>query len=76
MFGMGFGELVVIFLIALIFLGPEKIPSTARSLGRWLHEIRSAWEDTRSSFEKDLDDNRREIRNSVSPPPPPPKDPA
>jgi Tat protein translocase TatB subunit len=57
MFGMGFGELLVVLAIALIFLGPEKIPSTARTLGRWFHEIKSSLDEVKQSFERDLQEN-------------------
>jgi sec-independent protein translocase protein TatB len=35
MFDIGFSELVLCFLVALIVLGPEKLPGVARTLGRW-----------------------------------------
>lgn len=35
MFDVGFSELVVCFLIALVVLGPEKLPPLARAIGRW-----------------------------------------
>lgn len=35
MFDIGFSELVVCFLVALVVLGPEKLPRVARTLGRW-----------------------------------------
>jgi Tat protein translocase TatB subunit len=40
MFNVGGGEVIVILLIALIVLGPEKLPSTARQFGKYLHEFR------------------------------------
>src|SRR5262249_24396260 len=54
MFGMGLGELLVVFAIALTFLGPEKIPSTARTLGRWFHEIKNSLDEVKNSFERDF----------------------
>ncbi len=56
MFGMGFGELLVVLIIAVIFLGPDKIPETARTLGKWFHELKSSVEDVKKSFEADLKD--------------------
>ncbi len=40
MFGIGPGELVVIILVALVVLGPEKLPTAARVLGRLSAELR------------------------------------
>lgn len=42
MFGLGFGELIVIFLIALIFIGPKKLPELAKGLGKGLKQFQDA----------------------------------
>ena len=42
MFGLGFGELLVIAVIALIFIGPKKLPELAKGLGQGLREFQSA----------------------------------
>lgn len=42
MFGLGFGELVVIFLIALIFIGPKKLPELAKGLGKGMKSFQDA----------------------------------
>ncbi len=39
-FNVGGGELLVIFLVALIVLGPDKLPDAARKLGNIVHELR------------------------------------
>ena len=41
MFDIGFSELVLCFVVALIVLGPEKLPGVARTLGRWTGTARS-----------------------------------
>ncbi|MBF0491494.1 MAG: twin-arginine translocase subunit TatB [Deltaproteobacteria bacterium] len=60
MFGMGFGEILVVLLVALIFLGPEKIPETASTLGKWFYELRRSLEDVKNAFEKDFKDKPAE----------------
>lgn len=42
MFGLGFGELVLIFLIALIFIGPKKLPELAKGLGQGIRDFQRA----------------------------------
>ncbi len=42
MFGIGMPELIVILVIALIFIGPAKLPDVARALGRGMREFRRA----------------------------------
>lgn len=40
MFNVGGGEMIVIFLLALVVLGPDKLPEAARKVGRVLTELR------------------------------------
>ncbi len=42
MFGLGAGEVLLIAVIALIFIGPKKLPELAQSLGRALREFQKA----------------------------------
>src|SRR5262245_34600166 len=42
MFGIGVSELLVILVVALIFLGPERLPEVAKALGKGLAELRRA----------------------------------
>lgn len=42
MFGLGFGELIVVFLIALIFIGPKKLPELAKGLGKGIRDFQNA----------------------------------
>lgn len=49
MFGIGFTEIVVILIIALIVLGPDKLPELAKALGRAMREFRTATDDIKRS---------------------------
>lgn len=42
MFGLGMGEIVIILLLAVVFIGPKKLPELARSLGKSLREFQKA----------------------------------
>jgi sec-independent protein translocase protein TatA len=50
MFGIGMTELMVIFVIGLIVLGPKRLPDLARTLGRSLAEFRRTSADLRREF--------------------------
>ena len=51
MFGIGMPELLVILVIAIIFIGPNKLPDVARALGRGLREFRRATDDLKNSID-------------------------
>ena len=53
MFGMGMPEILLILAIALIVIGPKKLPDLAKSLGRALGEFKSATSDLKESMQID-----------------------
>ncbi len=55
MFGIGFNELVLIALVALIVLGPEKLPGVARTAGVMMRRARLAWNDLQAEIQGDVD---------------------
>ncbi|EIL86872.1 Sec-independent protein translocase protein TatB [Rhodanobacter sp. 115] len=48
------GKLLLIALIALIVLGPEKLPGAARTAGAMLRRVRSGWDSVRAEVEREL----------------------
>ena len=51
---LGFPELIMIFVVALIFFGPRKLPDVGRSIGKALGEFRRASNDLKSTLEDDV----------------------
>jgi sec-independent protein translocase protein TatB len=54
MFNIGPGELIVILILALVLLGPEKLPEMARTVGKGMRELRRATEDIKDQVESEL----------------------
>jgi sec-independent protein translocase protein TatB len=54
MIEISFGKLVLLALIALIVLGPEKLPGVARTAGALLRRMRSGWDNVRAEVEREL----------------------
>jgi Tat protein translocase TatB subunit len=52
------GEIVVIALLALVLLGPRRLPEIARKLGRWTSELRNAARDITRGLESEVADIR------------------
>ncbi|MGZ3405960.1 MAG: Sec-independent protein translocase subunit TatA/TatB [Polyangia bacterium] len=65
MFGLGMGELIVILAIALIFLGPKRLPDVATSLGKAIRSFRKATNDLTSQLEID-DEVKKPLRELQS----------
>jgi sec-independent protein translocase protein TatB len=54
MFGLSFWEIAIIMVIALVVLGPSKLPEIARNLGKGLREFRKATEDFKSTVSDEM----------------------
>ncbi|MDQ3618431.1 MAG: Sec-independent protein translocase protein TatB [Pseudomonadota bacterium] len=56
MFDLGFSELFLIALVALVVLGPERLPKAARFTGLWVRRARAQWYSVKSELENELAD--------------------
>lgn len=63
MFDFSFGELFVVGVVALLVLGPERLPGAARWLGLWVRKARAQWYSVKAEFERELaaDEMRRSV---------------
>lgn len=65
MFGIGFPELIIILLLALIVLGPQRLPELARTLGRGFAMLKRAADDAQGQVRDEL----RVVEESTTEPP-------
>jgi sec-independent protein translocase protein TatB len=66
MFEVGFSELLVIAVVALLVLGPERLPKAARFAGLWVRRARAQWSSVKAEFERDIADDelKRTLRET------------
>lgn len=67
MIEISFGKLVLLALIALIVLGPEKLPHAARTAGALLRRVRTGWDSVRAEVERELqvEEIRRQAKEAA-----------
>jgi len=63
MFDFSFGELLLVALVALVVLGPERLPKAARFIGLWVRRARAQWYSVKSELEHELASD--ELRRSL-----------
>jgi TatA/E family protein of Tat protein translocase len=68
MFGIGMPELLIILAVALIVIGPKKLPDMARALGKGMAEFKRATQDLKESIniDDDIKEMKEELNDAVS----------
>ena len=66
MFDIGIQELIVIFLVALLVFGPEKLPEVGRTLGSWMLEIRKGIASAKIQMDTEFDAKDRKADSTIS----------
>ncbi|WP_442110406.1 Sec-independent protein translocase protein TatB [Pseudomonas sp. NUPR-001] len=65
MFGISFSELLLVGLVALLVLGPERLPGAARTAGLWIGRLKRSFNSIKQEVEREIgaDDIRRQLHN-------------
>jgi TatA/E family protein of Tat protein translocase len=62
MWNLGFPELMVIFVVALLVFGPRKLPELGRSLGKSLAEFKKATNELKRTWEEEVRAEEQELK--------------
>jgi sec-independent protein translocase protein TatB len=67
MFDIGFPELILVSVIALLVLGPERLPEALRTMGLWLGRLRRSFTTVKAEIEREIgmDEIRRQLHNEA-----------
>jgi sec-independent protein translocase protein TatA len=65
MFGLGFPELILIFVVALLIFGPKKLPDLGKSIGRAMAEFKKAQQDLQDSIQSEMKDVEKSVEKSI-----------
>lgn len=73
MFDVGFSELLIIAVVALLVLGPERLPKAARFAGLWVRKARAQWYSVKSELElelaqEEMKQHLQSVENSIKAP--------
>ncbi len=65
MFGISFSELLLVGLVALVVLGPERLPGAARTAGLWIGRLKRSFNSIKQEVEREIgaDEIRRQLHN-------------
>lgn len=64
MFDLGFQELIVIFIVALLVFGPKRLPELGYTLGKTMNEIKKAFQGAKSEMEKELEEVKETVEEA------------
>ena len=64
MFGIGFTELILILIVALIVFGPSKLPELAASVGKVLRELKRVTDDVKQTIETEINSEETTAENA------------
>ena len=67
MFDIGFPELILVSVIALLVLGPERLPEALRTMGLWFGRLRRSFTTVKAEIEREIgmDEIRRQLHNEA-----------
>jgi len=65
---LGFGEMVFLFILALLIFGPRKLPEIGRQIGRFMNDFKRASNDFKAQIESEINAIESDVKPQILPP--------
>jgi len=65
---LGFGEMVFLFVLALLIFGPKKLPEIGRQIGRFMNEFKRASNEFKAQIESEINSIEADVKPQILPP--------
>jgi sec-independent protein translocase protein TatB len=65
MFGLGFGEIIIVAILALVLLGPDRLPEAAKTLGKTLQDLRKATDGLKGQLEAEMYSVEKAVKKAI-----------
>ena len=72
MFGLGFGEIVIIAILALVLLGPDRLPEALKTGGKMLRDLKKSTDGLKDQIEKEMYSVEKSVQRMIDAPDVPP----
>jgi sec-independent protein translocase protein TatB len=72
MFGLGFGEIVIVAILALVLLGPDQLPDAAKKMAKTFRDLKKATDGLKEQLETELYSTQKSIEAAINAPDVPP----
>jgi len=72
MFGLGFGEIVIIAILALVLLGPDRLPEALKTGGKLLRDLKKSTDGLKDQVEKEMYSVEKSVNRMIDAPDVPP----
>lgn len=65
MLNLGMGEIILIAVVAMVFIPPEKLPSVATTLGRWMAKVQKGFNEIKQGIAQSVEKEVKEVKEKI-----------